>query len=341
MVSMPFNSTCSFTTGDCADSIPDAIADLQAGGVPIDAASLNIAGCALAGGSVTCDGSGFPLNNTQSIGISNGFNNNVHVDNVVAKVDYRLNDRHSISGMYFFGNNSGTVEDFPELQQKWLSHIHTRAQVAGGSWIWTPGSRTVNEARFGYNRLYQPTLPGDLNTPASAYGLNTGVTGPETGGLPRIGFGGYFFPGLGGFKWPKFQGPDSITQFVDHVSYTAGKHALKFGGEIHRNYVSGGAFGNARGSFTFLGANTPDPTNPANLLNTTQLEDFFAGAPFKVSVLTGDPRRQSHSWSYAGFVQDDWRLAKTVTLNLGLRYEFNTVLKEDHNLLGNFDPNLG
>ena len=57
--------------------------------------------------------------------------------------------------------------------------------------------------------------------------LNTGVSGPFTGGLPRIGFGGYFFPGLGGFKWPKFQGPDSITQFVDHVSYTAGKHSLK------------------------------------------------------------------------------------------------------------------
>ena len=44
--------------------------------------------------------------------------------------------------MYFFGNNSGTVEDFSELQQKWLSDIHTRAQVVGGSWIWTPNART-------------------------------------------------------------------------------------------------------------------------------------------------------------------------------------------------------
>ena len=117
-----------------------------------------------------------------------------------------------------------------DLQQKWLSDIHTRAQVAGGSWILTPNARWVNEAHVGYNRLYQPTLPGDLKTPASAYGLNTGVSGPYTGGLPRIGFGGYFFPGLGGFKWPKFQGPDSITQFVDHVSYTAGRHSLKVGG---------------------------------------------------------------------------------------------------------------
>ena len=233
MVHMAPNGTCSFGfAGDCADSIPDVIADITepaavSSGVIVSPASLLIAGCSAAGASVTCNGKGFPTNNAQNINITNGFNNIVHVDNVVAKVDYKLNENNSISGTYFFGNNSGTVEDFPELQQKWLSDIHTRAQVIGGSWIWTPSARVVNEARFGYNRLYQPTLPGDLNTPASAYGLDTGVSGPETGGLPRIGFGGYFFPGLGGFKWPKFQGPDSITQFVDHISYTVGQARSK------------------------------------------------------------------------------------------------------------------
>jgi hypothetical protein len=346
MIAMPLatgvaqNCTSLGASLDCAGSIPNAIADLLANHVPISAASLNISGCALSGSTVTCNGTGFPTNNTPTINVVNGFPNQVGVDNVVAKVDYNISQRQSLSGMYFFGNNSGTVEDFPELQNKWRSDIHTRAQVGGGSWIFTPSSRWVNEARFGYNRLYQPTLPGDLNTPASAYGLNTGVSGPNTGGLPRIGFGGYFFPGLGGFKWPKFQGPDSITQFIDHVSYTAGKHALKFGGEVHRNYVSGGALGNARGSITFLGGVALAPT-AATPNGSTALEDFFAGDPFKASVLTGDPIRQSHSWSYAGFVQDDWRVTRTLTLNFGLRYEFNTVLKEDHNLLGNFDPNLG
>lgn len=320
-------------SADCADSIPNAIADLQANDVPVDAASLNIAGCSLSGGSVTCNGSGFPLNNTQSINIANGFNNVVHSDNLVSKVDVRLNDRHSMSGTYFFGNNSGTVEDFPELQQKWLSDIHTRAQVVGGNWIWTPSSNWINEARVGYNRLYQPTLPGDLNTPASSYGLNTGVNGPDTGGLPRIGFGGYFFPGLGGFKWPKFQGPDSITQFVDHVSYTAGKHSIKIGGELHYDRVTNAAYGNARGSITFLGG--------VALAASTQLEDFFAGLPFKSSVEVGNPTLHLHNWAYAGFFQDDFRATKNLTLNFGVRYEFSSVPQEANNFLGNFDPNLG
>jgi hypothetical protein len=336
MVSMPADGSCAFqpSVGDCNDSIVDVINDLESAantsGLGVSPASLQVAGCTAAG---TCNGTGFPTNNNPSIDISNGFNNVVNVENFVGKVDYHVNDRHSINGTYFFGNNRGTVEDFPELQKDWLSNIHTRAQVGGGSWIWTPGARWVNEARFGYNRLYQPTLPGDLNTPASSYGLDTGVSGPNTGGLPRIGFGGYFFPGLGGFKWPKFQGPDSMTQFVDHLSYSVGKHAIKFGGEFRRDQVTNAAYGNARGSITFLGGVLTGTSTP--------LEDFFAGLPFKSTVEVGNPTLQLHNWAYGGFFQDDFRAAKNFTLNFGVRYEFSSVPQEANNLLGNFDPNVG
>jgi hypothetical protein len=327
----PATPNCTSVSGDCANSIPNAIADLVANGVPISAASQQISGCSVSGSTVTCNGGGFPVNNTQSISVVQGFPNSVGVDNALGKVDYNFNQRNSVNGMYFYGNNSGTVEDFPELQSQWRSQIHTRAQVVGGSWISTLSARWFNEARVGYNRLYQPTFPGDIGIPASGYGLNTGVSGPFTGGLPRIGFAGAFVPGLGGFKWPKFQGPDTITQFIDHVSYVAGKHSLKFGGEVHRNGVSGGAFGNARGSITFLGG--------VALPASTALEDFFAGDPFKASVQVGDPRRQIDNWAYGAFLQDDWRATKSLTFNLGLRYEYSTVMKEAHNLLGNFDPN--
>src|SRR6202166_895199 len=328
---------------DCNGSIPNAIADLLANGYTvgtkgpctgpcISPASQLISRCTVsATGTVTCNGGGFPLNNTQGINIVQGFPNSVGVDNALGKVDFSINQHNSISGMYFYGNNNGTVEDFPELQAKWRSVIHTRAQVVGGNWVWTPSARWVNEARVGYNRLYQPTFPGDIGTPASGYGIDTGVSGPLTGGLPRIGFAGAFVPGLGGFKWPKFQGPDSITQVIDHVSYTVGKHAIKFGGEVHRNAVNGGAFGNARGSITFLGG--------VALANSTALEDFFAGDPFKASVQVGNPNLQLHNWAYGAFFQDDWRVTRTLTVNYGLRYEYSTVMTEAHNLLGNFDPN--
>ena len=53
-------------------------------------------------------------------------------DNAVGKIDYHINDRHTLSGMYFFGNNSGTVDDAIELQPQWLTLIHTRAQADFG-----------------------------------------------------------------------------------------------------------------------------------------------------------------------------------------------------------------
>lgn len=343
------NNGCTYISGDCVNSIPNAIADLEqaiangvidAHGQPvfISPESQKLSGCTVSGSgvgaTVTCNGSGFPINNNLSPNLAQGFPNVANTDDAVAKIDFRVNDRHSISGTYFFGNNSGTAEDFAELQSQWRSKIHTRAQVLGGSWVWTPNSRWVNEARAGYSRLYQPTFPGDLNTPASGYGLTTGVSGAYTGGLPRIGFAGAFVPGLGAFKWPKFQGPDTLTQFIDHVSYMVGKHSLKFGGELRRDGVSGGAFGNARGSITILGGVAITAG-----AGSTALEDFFAGDPFKASVQVGDPTRQLHDWAYALFFQDDWRATRNLTLNYGLRYEFSSAIKEAHNRLGNFDPN--
>src|SRR5258707_8094091 len=122
----------SIATGDCANSIQDVITDLLAGGFTPSPASLNIAGCALSGGVVTCNGTGFPINNTQSINIANGFSNDVTVYNAVGKVDFNVNQNNRISGMYFFGNNSGTVEDFPEYQSKWRRRNQPPAQGVGG-----------------------------------------------------------------------------------------------------------------------------------------------------------------------------------------------------------------
>jgi Carboxypeptidase regulatory-like domain/TonB dependent receptor len=347
-VSMPDAGNCVFSgTGDCANSIPDAIANVHAaflaGAIPndISAASLKIGGCSFTPpNTVSCDGSGFPLNpstDPNNLAINFGLPNTVSADNAVGKVDYRLNERNTLSSMYFFGNNSGTVSDASQLQTKWLTQIHTRAQVFGESWTFVPNAHWVNEARFGYNRLYQPTFTNDHNTNvASAYGLDTGVTNPLYGGLPRINvFPFYIFPQeLGGFNWPKVQGPDTRFQFIDHVSYTLGKHAIKFGGELHRDAFSGGAYGGSRGRIKFIGGSFEGG-------NSSGIEDFFAGLPTNGTLLIGDPTRQIHNWGYAGFVQDDFRVMSNVTLNFGLRYEVNTVIKEAHNLLGNFDPVKG
>jgi hypothetical protein len=325
--------------GDVLNSVPDAIAGVEAQGITPSAPSLKIGGCTL-GSPVTCNGTGFPTNTgTNAAGpttINFGLPNDVTSNNLVAKIDYQIDQKNTLNGLYFFGNNNGTVSDASELQAKWLTLIHTRAQVAGGSWIWIPSARWANEAKFGFNQLYQPTYSNDHSDPASTYGLNTGVTNPLYGGLPRINISDFYvFPQeLGGFNWPKVQGPDDRFQFIDHVSYTVGNHAFKLGGELHRDSFTGGAYGGVRGRIKFGFGTDAFP-------GATSLEDFFAGVPASGSLLVGDPTRSIHDWGAAGFAQDDWRTSKRLTLNLGLRWEMNTVVKEDHNLLGNFSPTAG
>lgn len=347
-VPLPNAGNCTYSlTGDCANSIANAIVDVHdaylAGAIPSDvsAVSLKVAGCTFTPpATVKCNGQGFPTNNgTNPAGanvINYGLNNTVTSDNAIGKADYHPTDNQVLTTMYFFGNNSGLVSDASQLQPQWQTQIHTRAQVVGENWTWIVNPHWVNEARFGYNRLYQPTFAADNAVTASSYGLNTGVTNPLYGGLPRINIAPfYIFPQeLGGFNWPKVQGPDTRFQFVDHISWTHGDHTIEFGGEVHRDGFSGGAYGGARGRIKFGFGNDAFP-------GATGIEDFFAGVPSSGSLLVGDPTRNIHNFGFAGFIQDDWRIASHFTLNFGLRYELNTVIKESNNLLGNFDPAVG
>jgi Carboxypeptidase regulatory-like domain/TonB dependent receptor len=317
-------ATVSFATtgnpqGNPAISIPDAIAAVEAAGLPVSGVSQKLATL-------------YPANSSGQGVITLSLPNSVTSENALGKIDYHINERNTMEGFYFFGQNSGVVEDAGQLQPQFLTDIHTRAQVVGVNWTFVPNSQWVNEARFGYSRIYQPTFTGDHNVDPSTYGINTGVTNPFDFGLPSVRIDG-FTGRLGGGNWPKVQGPDEIYQVLDHVSHTIGKHALVFGGEVRKNSFQGGAYGGVRGVLRFGGVSA--------FPNASPLEDFFAGLPDQGQILSGDPTRHITNWATAVFGQDDYRVSKTLTLNLGLRYELSTVVKEKDNLLGNFDPSVG
>jgi outer membrane receptor protein involved in Fe transport len=190
----------------------------------------------------------------------------------------------------------------------------------------------VNDARFGYVNMDRNNKTLDQTVPASSYGIYTGVTNPIIGSLPQIHVNG--FTNLGGSPgWPSLQGPASVFQFVDYVSYSLGNHAIKFGGEIRHNGVDVGAYGGSKGAIRFSGGNA--------FSGSTPLEDFLAGFPNTATIQLGNPQRHLTTLEYAASVQDDWRVTPRLTVNLGLRYDYTTPLRESNNLLGNFDPAVG
>ena len=307
-------------------SIPDAEAALAAHGIAVSPLSLKL----------------LPLFGSNSSTTSNaigGFPNVNNSNNVVGKIDYNLNAHHSLSGSYFFGNGGGPVEDNPVTQAGFLSVQHVRAQAVATHWAWTPNSRWVNEARFGFNRYYGPVQSADNNVPASSYGINTGVSDPLLGGLPKITLSGFTQLGANN-QWPNLRGPSMNYDFVDQLAYSRGKHAFKFGGEIRDGRVTQIGYGTGKGVFTFAGK-VAFSTAAGASSNSTALEDFLAGDPSKTQLVVGYPGRNLSQWDYAAFIQDDWRVTSRLTLNLGLRWEYDAPPTADNNLLGNWEPSVG
>jgi len=269
----------------------------------------------------------FPANSTGSY-FTDLANNNT-VNGGLAKINYHLSDKHSLEGMYFVSQGDDLAVDnaAAQVSNNWLSVEHARSQAASGDWTWTPNSSWVNEVRVGYAHYYQLFETEDHNQSASSYPFNgvtyeipTGITNPVYGGFPGITIKG-LQNGIGG-GWPKIIGPDGVLTILDHISYLRGKHAFKFGGEILGNWSTEDETSNAKGPVRF-----------------NSLTDFFTGTLSRANLFLGDPVRNLSSKGYAVFVQDDWRVTPRLIVNLGLRYEINTVVKDKRGELANFDPN--
>src|SRR5579864_4919767 len=229
--------------GDTTNSMVDAIKALQAAGVTPSPVSLDLLGCTL--GPVACTG-GLVLNASANNTLYTSTFPNVNgSDNGIGKIDYVINSKHRISGMFWTGYYLGTGQDHATVNPLFKSGFVIRSLSTVENWIWTPSSTVVNEFRFGYDRLTNNATVGDVGIipdgsgglctasgcGGKGYPLNTGVT--KGGGLPNITIAGYA-GGLGNPNGtrPGVTGPSPYFDFQDSLSYLRGNHALKFGGEV-------------------------------------------------------------------------------------------------------------
>jgi Carboxypeptidase regulatory-like domain/TonB dependent receptor len=325
---------------DPTHSMVDAINGVIAarGAAAVSPVSLKLLGCTTA--PVACTGGLFTNAPANAPRFLSTFPNVNRSDNGIAKLDYHLNSKHTLNYMFFLGNYTSVGEDHPFINAAFEDTSPIRSLVNVANWIWTPNSTVVNELRVGYNRSSFNFVNVDVNVPADGkgYPINTGVTNPKAGGLPNIFIDPFGNPG-GGWALgtannrPQYYSPNPYLEVTDGVGYLKGKHALKFGGSVAHIEADSGVFVQGRGQFSFHGGNA--------FAGSTPLEDYFAGAPSSGLLQTGNALIQTTWMHYAAYVQDDWRFSPKLTVNVGLRYEYHSPIKEKNGLFGSFDPNLG
>jgi hypothetical protein len=328
----PTSTPTSQSIGDPTQSIPDAEAALLAKGVPISPLSTHLLPY-------------FGTNNNPTSAITIGFPDVFTINNVVAKGDYHLNDHHAFTSSFFYGAGDSTGEDAAYTLAIFNSIGKMRAELLTTSWTWTPNSSWVNDLRFGWNHYLRNTQTGDYLTPASTYGLNTGITDPQLQGFPLITISGFSSSAGGGPKSPRNFGPGNDYDVVDHISWLRGKHAFKFGGEMLYLRTFFDQIPNGRGTITFSGGKnlTDGPaafsTGAGKASTMTALEAYLAGyadTSSGGSLLEGSPARTYTQLDFSGFFEDTWRVTSKVTATMGIRYEYYTPISEINNLIGNF-----
>jgi len=250
------------------------------------------------------------------------------------RLDYNITSKDTAFGRYSYGQDIFNLT--PRLGTlssgfgSGNNANHPRGVAAGE--VHSFGSTVVNDFRFGYSRPFYAFINPFNNIPqAQQLGIANANRLPELGGTPLIG--GFNteieFSGDGG----PFIVPQTSYQYADTLSWAHGNHSFRFGANIIRRDVDF-FISDFRGKGFFnIGPGTGDFTG-------YEVSELLAGFIDNYSVSVPNTVN-TRSWETGYFAQDDWRISRRLTLNLGLRYDLYTPPYEQHNQWSNFDVTTG
>jgi len=208
---------------------------------------------------------------------------------------------------------------------------------------------TVNEVLFGYSRLHTIILQpfgNDLSDIPAQYGIQGIPQIPQNGGLPTLVIGS--LAQLGSNTFFPIDKLSEVIQAKENVTRIWHSHSFKAGMEYQGLHFTNGAPPDSRGQFTFNGFYTSVPTITDATTGIAQFLlspiptnvpggfDFVGGANTVVASNSSVPDYGRRYYGIYG--QDDWKIGKRLTLNLGLRWDHFGITGENNGAQGNFVP---
>ena len=269
-------------------------------------------------------------------------------EQIFARIDHNFSEKDKIFGRYAF--NDVVYNVTPGDNPNFKYFVAGRNQNVATGWIHILSPSLINELRYGYNRSVDNTLNDRANT---SFDLETlGLTGfrvvndgnrkftPRETGVPTITVNSLSTlseqDGGNGFDF------NNLHQINDNVTWSRGAHSVKFGFDFRNVRLFRGAANTPRGNLTFNGD-----------IAGVGFAAFLLGYPSSTGTPEGLPLTETRQNRVAGYITDDWKASRKLTLNLGVRWEYNTAavdikglwrslsLTERTNGLPTVIPNIG
>lgn len=286
----------------------------------------------------------FPTPNIPGAGVVNNFesapNETQYALSLDGRIDQHFRNGDLLSGRYTYNNVHTTIPTpFPEVSIDGANVLPgggsfgyfgpsiTKAHGFQLNYVHVFSPSLLLESKAGYSRIDIDTVNPNTGNISSTFGLinvNTPIA-PETGGLMPVGFNTGGYTGLGDSPYIPILDVNNTFQYMGALTYTRGAHNIKMGAGIIRrqlNYFQ-----------------SPYPLGYVHFSNKTgnSLEDMLTGMAFGYQRGNLLIKPGYRGWEPDEYMQDDWRINRGLTLNLGVRYEISTAFTEAHNRYANFD----
>jgi Carboxypeptidase regulatory-like domain/TonB dependent receptor/TonB-dependent Receptor Plug Domain len=265
---------------------------------------------------------------------------------VLAKVDHNFNDTNNLSGEYALYNEHrynpfDPLDSFTNIPGNG-SYTDNRGQIVRIEYNHTFSAKLLNDLRLGFNRsrggIFQQSFGDNVS---QTLGFPTVLSNPLDLGPPNVAIAG--FSSIGEPENTPQDRRDNTFHYADtlawHPDLNGGRHQFKFGADIRRFQLNFYLDELARGQWTFNGGVSAasqasaavDPLLPP-------LVDLLNGTPNFAIAVSGNTQTEERTTETDFFAQDDLRITSRFTLNLGVRWEFNSPVVDTHNRLS--DPIL-
>ena len=253
------------------------------------------------------------------------------------KIDHRMFEgnnlmvRFSLSQQY--RPNQGTYIFSPQE-----SVFHARNAALSDTHIFSP--TVVNEFRFGFNRANSSQV-ALKQAESIAFAAANGLQSGPVIGFPSVDFR-YSGESFGQTQFSSFGAASSTFNFensfqwADHLSIIRGNHSLKTGGELRRFRFDRLPGFPLNGTYFFGAIFTANPS----VAQQTGLPyaDFLLGVPTRVTAQNQIDWSRQRDLYFGAYIQDDWKVTRKLTFNLGFRYDLFTQPVDALNTGGVFDP---